>query len=558
MLPAFELQDKTVTGLIATIPGYARLDVGEVTGLVERIYPGRAPPSVQVLVVLTENDEAHLVLALDTHIDRFITAGTISGRSAPLPPSVPAELDFVKRLIVSDNVILMEPLKATPDQVNQSPEQYAFKRVSLDTTYVFSSVRIKNAPPSLNHIGFGLATDNLGSQSRDDYLTVIDPYNTEAQIRVAALTGTALFPTEGARRLLGQLYKFAPDDVTEALSKPSLFYEVLVDDEAELHNIRDLSPTAEDPKLKLHTFHSGMVRVRGLALGEMVKTEDIPVPYIKNIPIHVTAKLFGVVDLTGAMPIVGISSEDVSGEVFGFFRFDLSVYDFGDEAAYAFLINKEAVPLDPVAEVDRAQFGDRVKATLHGYSVVETERIQLSQDLTLEQVDWLMPSEPGSPVIMTRHDDLRTGDYLDSVSFDGYMLDGRLLGVPQPVPFDEPKTIVVNATKLSFTKGVAPAFDPPIAPTAAPTPTPTTVAAVTTPSTLSPTSTPTPTSTRVPEYFLTMSTQPSDGGTIAFVPVGGTYISGEQVMLTALAALGFTFDRWEGDASGSDAITTVT
>ena len=157
---------------------------------------------------------------------------------------------------------------------------------------------------------------------------------------------------------------------------------------------------------------------------------------------------------------------------------------------------------------------------------------------------------------MTRHDDLRTGNYLDSVSFDGYMLDGRLLGVSQPVPFEEPKTVVVNATNLSFTKGVAPALDLPIAPTAAPTPTPTTVAAVTTPSTLSPTSTPTP--ARVPEYVLTMSTQPSDGGTVVLVPVGGTYISGTPVTLTALAALRFSFDRWEGDTSGSDAITTIT
>jgi hypothetical protein len=153
---------------------------------------------------------------------------------------------------------------------------------------------------------------------------------------------------------------------------------------------------------------------------------------------------------------VGISTGDVSGEVFGFFRFDLSVYHFGDQSAYAFLIGKEPVPLDPVAEVSRDQFGDRVAATLSGYTVVESDRIRLSENLTLEQVDWLIPSEPGDPLIMTRHDDLRTGDYLDWVSFDGYMLDGRLLGVPQPVPFGEPKTVVVNGGNISFMKGVAP------------------------------------------------------------------------------------------------------
>ena len=63
-----------------------------------------------------------------------------------------------------------------------------------------------------------LARDPSHTRRRDDYLTVIDPYNTEAQIRVARLTGTVLFPTETTRMLLGQLYKFAPKDVEEALS----------------------------------------------------------------------------------------------------------------------------------------------------------------------------------------------------------------------------------------------------------------------------------------------------------------------------------------------------
>ena len=36
----------------------------------------------------------------------------------------------------------------------------------------------------------------------------------------------------------------------------------------------------------------------------------------------------------GAMPIMSISREDVSSEVFGFSRFVLSVYNFADQAAY--------------------------------------------------------------------------------------------------------------------------------------------------------------------------------------------------------------------------------
>ena len=109
-----------------------------------------------------------------------------------MPPlkGLPSELDFAGRLIIAGSLTLMEPEKATPDAINARPEDYAFKRVQMDTTYLFTGVRIKDAPPSLDHIGFGLATDKLGSESRDDYLTIVDPYNTETQIRVADVTGT--------------------------------------------------------------------------------------------------------------------------------------------------------------------------------------------------------------------------------------------------------------------------------------------------------------------------------------------------------------------------------
>ena len=44
---------------------------------------------------------------------------------------------------------------------------------------------------------------------------------------------------------------------------------------------------------------------------------------MQNLPTHITAQM--IADLTGHMPILGNSSQDVSGEIFGFFRFDLSV-----------------------------------------------------------------------------------------------------------------------------------------------------------------------------------------------------------------------------------------
>lgn len=473
-LPAVEFPAVQATGLLATLPDYVKVDLSEAADLVKLVYDGRVPKSLQVLVLVTQDDRAYLVLALDTQVDRFITAGTVVGRRAPPLKRLPPDLDFAGGVIVAETLTPMQPLQVTPDQVNKDARQYALKRVVMNTTYVFSGVRVKDAPPSLKQIGFGVATDHLGSKSRDDYLTVVDPYNTETQMRVPQLYGTVLYPTQGMRAILQQLYRFVPADVAQALDKPSLFYEDLKDDDPQLVNIGQLVPTPKDPTLKLSKYHGKIVSVQGIALGGMVRTEDIP--QLKNVPIALTIKTIGAADLTGAMPIVGISSEDVSGEVFGNFRFDLSVYDFGDQKAFAFLIGKKAVPLDPVADVERASFGNRVKSSLSSYLVTQMETTKLASDITLEQVNLLLPADPKNSLIMTRHPALVSGDYLKTAAFDGYLIDAQFLGVPSAITSKyNPRVIVVNQSSISFEKGSPPlpAVPTPVTvPTPAPSPTP--------------------------------------------------------------------------------------
>ena len=444
-----------MTGLLATVPGYAGIDLSEVTSLIGEAYPEKAPESVQLLLLLTEEDEAYVVLGLDTQIDRFITAGTVTGKSLPRLELLPPELDFAQRIIVAESIALSEPLAVTPDQVNADPDQYALKRISMETTYIFTGTRLKDAPEGLGKIGFGLATDELGSTSLDRYLTVIDPYNTETQIRTAEVTGTVLLPTEGMRRLLSRLLRFGADDIEEALQRPSVFYEDLADDEAQLLTIDALMPTVSDPTVKLAQYDGEMISVQGLALGKMVRTEDIE--GLKKLPIALTAKIIGVADLTGAMPIVGISSENISGEVFGFFRFDLAVEAFTDGKAYAFLINREVVPLDPVAEVERAGFGDRVSVTLSDYAVTEIPAMEIVDDLVLAEVDLLLPTRVGDPIILTHHSSLGTGDFLTSVEVDGYMVNGGLLGISEDLLDQQGAgVIVVNGAGVTFERGLPP------------------------------------------------------------------------------------------------------
>lgn len=80
---------------------------------------------------------------------------------------------------------------------------------------------------------------------------------------------------------------------------------------------------------------------------------------------------------------------------------------------------------------------------------------------------------------------------------------------------------------------------------ALPTPTPT----------RTPAPTPTPTGTATPApVFLSISGQPSGGGTVDVVPPpnqGGGYRLGTSVLLTASPSAGFEFTSWTGSASGS-------
>lgn len=497
--PPLAFRTVTITGLLATLPQYAQIDLSSLQPLVSQVYPGRVPTKLQAFLLLTSDDEAYTVVAMDTSIDRYITAATVTGKRAPALKGLPQELDWAGRVIIADSVNLLEPVRTTPAQVNAEPARYAFKRVAMDTTYLFSSARIK-AQVATTRVGFGVATDKFGSTNIADSLTIVDPYNTETQIRVASIYGTVLYPTEGMRLLLGKVYRFVPEDVKGIMDRPSVFFEKLVDDEAQLVTIGELMPTPRDPSPKLQKFHGEVLSIEGIAIGEMVRTEDIP--QLRNSPVQLTIKAIGVADLSGVMPLIGISSEDVGGEVFGHFRFEISVYSFGGDKAYAFLISKKAVPLDPIAQVERAKFGDRVKTTQSNYVVTHLERMQAATDLTLEQVDLLLPIGMVNPMVMTREPALANGDYLKSVTVDGYLIDGHFLGLPASL-LDKygPKVIVVSRKSLSYEKGPPPTPAVPSAttPTPAPTPvsTPTSIPA-SGPTPPAPTPVPTPSPTPVP------------------------------------------------------------
>jgi len=57
-----------------------------------------------------------------------------------------------------------------------------------------------------------------------------------------------------------------------------------------------------------------------------------------------------------------------------------------------------------------------------------------------------------------------------------------------------------------------------------------------------------------PTYTLSTSVSPSGAGSVS--PSDGQYEEGTQVTLTATSASGYTFDYWNGDASGSSATIT--
>ena len=59
-------------------------------------------------------------------------------------------------------------------------------------------------------------------------------------------------------------------------------------------------------------------------------------------------------------------------------------------------------------------------------------------------------------------------------------------------------------------------------------------------------------------YYLDLSVEPVDGGSISLNPPAGVYENGTIVTVTAAANTGYKFDHWSGDISGSDLSKEVT
>ena len=478
--PFRDLFHAQVEGVLVTVPGYARIELPDLSRvltpevaavLLDRIgiaYPGRTPASLQLIVMLTRDLGTYVVIGLDTDVDKWLTTQQVDGFLVdPISDLLP-NVDWKGGLILSDSIELAEPERVSPRDVLDDPTLYALRRVEMDTTYAFGSVRLKESTV-IEHVGFALATDDLGSADIDGYLAVIDPYNTETQIRDAAVFGTVLYASEPMLQLLTDVLGIDRGDVDEVLSrtKPALFFEDLIDDEAELVSIERLVPTLEDPTPKLADWHGQTVSIEGIALGETVRTEDIQV--LENSPVHITGRVEGVVDLTGAMPLVGLSSKsgEESGVSVGHYRYQLAIHAFGGDVAFAFVLGREPVPLDPVEHVERAEFGDRVSAVLHGYAVVVLPETTLASDFTLAETTLLVPTNVGDPPILTHHPELTTGDYLAEVQVDGYMIGAAFLGVPeQYIAAHGAGVVVAGQVGLEFEKGVAP-----LLPTVAPVPT---------------------------------------------------------------------------------------
>jgi len=456
------------SGLIATDPTRLKINTSVLQHLqLQNYFPEiQIPNQVQLFVLITSGAEAetYLVIGLNTNITEYITAANVYGKQLDVSlESIPEVLKFVgQHIIIADRIEELQPTQTTADDIISSPSTYAFKRVVLpDTTYSLVSARLKHLE-MIGHIGFGDVTDHFGDTDLNKYLMVIDPIQTETQIRVENVTGVVIYPTEGiregVRKLFGDVFQFASQDIENILLRPVLYVENTEDDEAELHTIQEL--TSDMAK-----YHGQMVSVEGIAFGGIVSSEDIwaatgVLAPLSELPIQFSIKALVVADGTGIMPLVGLSSEEV-GEVgqpiFGHYRFELSIFKFREGIVWPFLIKQEVVPLDPIAIVNQAQFGDRVSTTLHNYTVVNIPQITVpSTDISMKEINLLIPpiDNLGAPLIITRSAGLTNLMSLSDVVVDGYLLDAQILGIPSQYATYGPKVIVANENNIHWSAAV--------------------------------------------------------------------------------------------------------
>lgn len=253
-------------------------------------------------------------------------------------------LEF-KGIIIANSITPSEPVGATVEEINANPEGYAFKRVSIDASYVVTTVRIDYGEDEAIKVPFGLGS--LADTFSDFYeqdpqlrLEAIDPERKVWQFREAEVIGTVLYPTEEVLRY----FDYAPPSTRQEIRervKPVLLVDSLVDEVVEVSSVAELNRFTGNPSQYL----GKVVKFDGIALGANVPVvKYLETAIEEDIPVEVNTMAVGIADpleellppgVPGlpVMAIIGLNNDLIEGTeiIAGSYNFRVAVSEMPQE-----------------------------------------------------------------------------------------------------------------------------------------------------------------------------------------------------------------------------------
>ena len=167
--------------------------------------PGSPIEEIHTYVIYNKEGQ-FLIVNPHKSLQLNFSEATVIGTLIKTPPDkLELGKDFVptdfKGIIIANEITQVNPIPATVQEINQNPENYAFKRVVINGIYATGSSKLGYGKDTVKeelriHLGAGLMGDEFLPDDTNKLIVSIDPVNTDWQIREGKVTGTVIYPTK--------------------------------------------------------------------------------------------------------------------------------------------------------------------------------------------------------------------------------------------------------------------------------------------------------------------------------------------------------------------------
>ncbi len=370
---SIDLTPVSVEGLIATVPK----EVAD--QLANYISIPHFPQDLPIFPYVVYAQDA-LYLVLSDHFDImpteftivynsityhfYFSAGEVKGTLVQTPMD---QIDFGLNwtadefggIVIAESITASEPVSATVSEISNNPASFAFKRVSIDGTYLVATATVDYSEIELP-FGVGILADNANEllfEEGGPRLETIDPERKTWQLREGQVVGTVLYPTDEVLAYLDYSTPLTKQQIA-AQAKPVLLVDSLVEEVVQVADISELNPATGNPS----QYWGKVVEFDGYALGYNLPLETVASVIAQtDIPVSINLLAVGIADspdIGSQLGIIGLNNDFVEeqGEtISGKYKFKVAVTQVPEQLITGvpyvdtafFLLSKEELPFTP-------------------------------------------------------------------------------------------------------------------------------------------------------------------------------------------------------------------